>query len=596
MADFPGPFTAEQLDAARGYYGVPGVNMSDAGAPAPAAPPPVDPAAIPLPNPADYFGAPLAHPVGAATPPPVTLAPAGPPPPPPAGAGALPPSLQATLGKTLGAPPPTAPAGPREYDPSMGAFTLTAPKPPLKELPGPTAQDDREFAALNKALVSHPARPAGGGGPANPDPYGRKAAEARLLQTYDAQAKAQEDMSVAEADRAAVRASRLNELSDLKLDDAYHERAMQLDYDERNAKMTAEAQRQLDEVRKQKVDPDRLMKGEGMQFAAIVGGMLGGMYMGLNKLQSNPFIDQLNKRIERDINTQETNIDNARKGAAEQMNLVREQRAVWKDAQMARLQTRALAYESVLTSIDAEAARADAPIAQARAEQAKQAILREKSTLERDIAARREQLAASAAASQAAQARALQGEMRKTFGDTYEKALAAGLAPAAAEQEAHRMVANQFFPDRVPERSTMPGPGGTDPLSMVPKDQRAEAAKELREHSDRENAKKLLDEAYAKYADSSVTSPSQREALKAQVRGIIKPHMKGANSDADLEKLIEPLVPAGGLTTDEAQRTKLAAAKRLLDGSGTTPILDRAAPGWKGPAPVQKFDPTGKPR
>ncbi len=500
-------------------------------------------------------------------------------------------------------PPPAAPGGltaadvgkPPEASLSTSDFVAGAPVPTATVNTGGAAPaDDREFAAFRKLQDTRTssAKPAATGKP-NPDPFGVKGAQSKYLGTFDTERTAQQAIGAAEAARAGTVAGLRGNLAQQQQEDAVAQ-ANERDLAQRgfDAHM-AEAQQQLDEVRNQKIDPNRLMKTDGMGLMAIIGGLFGGLYMGLNKLDHNPFLDDLNKKIDRDIAAQEKDIDNAHRDVGDRMNLLREQRATFKDNELAKLQTRQLMYEATRNSIEAEAAKYDQPIVAARAQQAISVLDREQAKTDLSIKEAAQRTALAQAAAQSARDRAMQLEQRKQFSETYDKNIAAGMSPAQAESEAHRMITNLYnggAGQRPADASQV-----SDPVSAVPKDQRTEAVKELREHSDRENGKKALDKAYADYFKSDVSDQSKRNALKAAVRGIIKPHMKGANSDADLEQLIEPLVPAGGVTTESAQRSKLASAKALLDAEGTTPILDRHAPGWRGPAPVQKFDLKGKP-
>ncbi len=220
-------------------------------------------------------------------------------------------------------------------------------------------------------------------------------------------------------------------------------------------------------------------------------------------------------------------------------------------------------------------------------------IQRERGKIDLSIKTAVQQHQQAMAAAGAAQARAQQLEMRKAFGDTYEKHIAAGSSPATAEAEATRMVKN-LFGGGAGERPAAATGAGSDPLANVPKTERTEAAKELREHSDRENAKKALSTAFTNFLAAGVTDRSARDAFRAQARGLLKPHMKGANSDVDMDQLINPLIPEGGFTTDGAQQAKLGAALALLDAEGTTPLLDRHSPGWKGAEPVKQTGTDGK--
>ncbi len=575
--DFPGPYSPEQLAQIQSYYGVSDVNMSAA----PPAAPLVDAGAY-----YNYNPEPDLPPAGPPVAPAAPIRPVG--------------AQLSQLGNPQTAPfSGTGPAAPPREPESIVIETppgaLPAPGPT-----GPSAQDDREYAAFRRLQETHPpvARSGGGGGGghANPDPYGVKGARGALLGTYDTEAEAMQHQATAEGDRAAMVGDRRAELARQQQEDAAIRAAETEEAQRGFDSHMSTLQQQVDEVRAKKVDPDRLMKTDGMALRAVVGGLLGGLYMGLNRLDHNPFLDDLNRQIDRDVAAQEKDLDNERHGVANKMTLLSQQRAAFKDNDLAKLATRSQMYEATKNAIEAEASKYDQPIVQARADQAVTALTREKDKNDLAFKTQAQQAAASAAAAQAAQTRTMQTEMRKAYGDTYEKLIASGASPSTAEAEAIRQTQNMFRGGAGAREPSAPGTG-KDPIANVPKDQKSEAAKELREHSDRENAKAALTKAYAQYGQSSVLSSSERNALKATVRGIIKPHMKGANSDADLEALIEPLVPSGGATTNAAQASKLRAAKALLDAEGTTPILDQHSPGWRGPAPVQHLDlDGGKPK
>lgn len=585
---FPGPLSPEEIARVQAYYG-----GTDVSSPA-AAPPPPDPGLIgpPSPPPADagtYYD--------------YNPAPDAPPPPP----AVKPFSWNApgfedkkpgphTMFAGSPAPPlvPHSPRAPAAEPPLIG--------PPKDPTTGgeATPKEDREFNALVAHLNAKEGSKktgggaSGGGKAANPDPYGVKAANAAVLGTYDAQKAGIGAQVGAEGDKAAYLAVQRGQLAQQQREDAEIQMREQ---DEANRTFDShmnELQAQMDTVRNQKIDPSRLMKSDEFAFGAVLGGIFGGMYMGLNKLDHNPFLDDLNKTFDRDIAVQEKNIDNAQKGVGNQMSFLREQRTTFKDNQLAKLAAKRAMYEAAGNAIEAEAGKYDQPIAQARAAQAIATVDREKGMLDKQIKEHAQLVAQQQAAAGAAQTRALQLEQRKAFGDTFDKLVAAGASPVVAEAEATRMVQN-LYGGGAGERPAA-GPGAADPVSMVPKDQRTEASKEFREHSDREHAKKALADAYAEFAGSDMLDVSQRNALKARVRGIIKPHMKGANSDADLEQLIEPLVPQGGATSAHAQASRLRSAQKLLDAEGTTPTLDQHAPGWRGAPKVQQTNPDGTPK
>lgn len=588
MANYT-PFTPEQLASAQSYYGVP----------APSGPAPGDPGFA-----ASILGAP---------PPPAPVAtPAGPAPGDP-GFGLA--QVMALPPPTPAAPPPGMPVisapGAAEAIQANNASIAQARKPLVAGIPtitmdlpaqapaalSPTARDDAEFAAYKRLLETRkaPAASGKGGAPANPDPFGVKAAQAKVLGTFDEERDAVKAGAKAEGDRAALVARERQALAAQQQEDAaLHAREVehaQKSFDEQ----MGEVGRQLDAVRSQKIDPSRLMHGDGMGVLAVVGGLLGGMYQGLNKLQSNPFLDDLNQQIDRDIAAQEKNIDAAHRDVSDRMNLLREQRATFKDNDLAKLQTRQLMYEATKQSIEAKAAEFDDPIKQAQAAQAVSAIDRSQATLEKDIKERAQAVAQQQAAAAAAQTRAQQAEMRSTFKDTYEKALAQGMDPAKAEAEAARMVQNTFA-GGAPAREASPTGAAVDPVAASPKDQRAAAQKELEEHSKAEAGVRAIEKSFALYAKTGFTSPRQLDAFKSNIGGAYKAGLgPGVSSENDFKFFIEPNLPSP-TDTNETLAVKREAIVSSLRSKIATPTLDRYAPGWRGPAPVQTFGLDGKPK
>ncbi len=584
MADFPGPFDPDELARAQAYYG--GAALSSSAA----APPP------PAESPADYYGPPIAPPVVA---PPAAVAP---PPAPLRPVGAQLSQIGDPQGRSLsflGAAQAPPPASPPPTDAAGNRWRPYAPKPEAPAPPaGPTPGDDKEFAAFRR--LQDTKKPASGGGkgggsPANPDPYGVKGAQSKYLGSFSDEAAAIRRGVDAEGERNAMAGEAHGALAQLQQKDALIRERELADAQAGFDTHMGEAQKQIDEVRAKKIDPQRLMQSDGMVITAILGGVFGGLYQGINKLDKNPFLEDLNRHIDRDMAAQEKDISNEQQGVTNKMNVLREQRATFKDNDLAKLQTRSLMYAATEEAIKAEAAKFDSPIAQAHADQAVAAVERERAKNDLQIKTQAEHAANARAAAGAAAARAQALEARKAFGDTYEKHIAAGSSPAVAEAEANRMVQNLFQGGAGARPEAATG-ASADPLANVPKSERSEATKELREHSDREHAKQALSTAYSNFLSAGVTDRSARDAFRAQARGILKPHMKGANSDVDMDQLINPLIPEGGFTTDAAQGQKLKAATALLDAEGTTPLLDRHAPGWKGPAPVKQYGTDGKPR
>jgi len=366
MADFPGPFSPEELALAQGYYGVPGVNMSDAGAPAPM--PAATPAAPPPPDPASYYGPPVA----------VTMP------------ATLPPEDPAAIVSPMSSQAPAAPMSTPPKGPPREPQSFVREEPGVQPFGPPVAPQG--FATSNYAK----SMPRGGGG--SPDPFGVKGATRDYLGTFDDEKGALRRQAIAEGDRANMMSEQEQILAQAKADDAV---VMRLEREEANrifGESMREQERQLAEVREKKIDPDRLMREDGMQFKALVGGLLGGLYMGMTKGQSNPFMDQLNRQIDRDIGAQEKNIANERAAVADRMNMLKEQRAIFRDNETANLQARNLYYEAIKEHIAGMSAQYDEPIVHARADQGIAQVDRAQKDIQRQLAEREQQRAASAAA------------------------------------------------------------------------------------------------------------------------------------------------------------------------------------------------------
>jgi hypothetical protein len=465
-----------------------------------------------------------------------------------------------------------------------------------------TPAEDREYNALLAHIDAKKgqkpgSQAAGGAGkPGNPDPFGVKAANAAVLGTYDAQKAGISAQAGAEGDRAAVVASRRAILAQQQQEDA-EIHARELDDAQRGFDShMAEIRNQLDTVRNEKIDPSRLMKQDGFAFGAVLGGIFGGMYMGLNKLDHNPFLDDLNKTFDRDIAVQEKNLDNKQKGVEHSMNLLREQRATFKDNDLAKLATKRAMYEATGNAIEAEAGKYDQPIAQARAQQAIAGIDREKGMLDKQIREHAQLVAQQQAAAGAAQQRAALVEKRKAYADTYEKVIASGASPAVAESEAARQMMIMYGGGAGERPASSPGAAGADPVSLVPKAQQESAIKEREAHAKAEAGARHVDKLFASYDKTSLTDPRKLASYQASIAGVVKQNAgPGMSSDEDYTRFIEPNLPKWN-DTAETLATKRKAITDGMRASVATPTLDQHAPGWRGPAPVKQFNLDGTPK
>ena len=422
MGDFdgiPGPFspTPEQIEAARRFYGSSQAdpNLTSSGAQPPMSV--VEPPGAPAPT----VEAPQ-------------LAPMGPPPPPaPTPMVAQPgwnptPQTEADAMNFMAAKPTTTPYG--NVDAARYFSTPSAPKPNYSgwEGPDPIAafeagvnggkvglrQPIKQTFGDKQDLGHAPAARSGGGGSGNSDPFGLRAAQKNLRGTYDTEGAAIQHGADAEKSRADGMAAGQMELARQKQQDAMDaqtEAKLQADH---FRSYQEETQRQLDDVKEQKIDPGRLYEDGGAKVLAIFGGVLGGMYMGRNKLTSNPFLDQMNKNIDRDIAVQEKNIANNMVSVSERRSLLGDMRATYKDETLAKAQAKNLYYESAKEQLAAQAATYDNPLIQARADQAITALTREQAKLDITGAMQRAAAASAAAAAKlAAQERARKADLEE---------------------------------------------------------------------------------------------------------------------------------------------------------------------------------------
>ncbi len=409
-----GPLSPEalaELDRARMYYG-----GSDVSSPASAPPPPgaigptapLNAASIPAFNPADYFG-----------PGPAKVTVGGPPlPPAPGDASGLPANVQGGLETAFGAPPPKASASLPDYTggPILGIAPGSATAARAAGVPAamkadaaaektkPTAAEDAAYAAALSHFGSGSAKPsAGGGGAAGPrGPSDYEKGVKGLRGTYDEDKGSTQRGADAEKDRAALIAAGAQEIAQQKIDDQQAQAMEAANARQHFDDYSAETQRQIDDVRSKRIEPNRAYNDTGSAVLAVIGGALGGLYQGLNKMATNPFIEQMNKTIDRDIAAQESDLRTQKEGIGERKGLLNEMRATYKDEALAKLQARNLYYEGAKEALAAKASEYDSPAIQSRADLAITALSREQTKLDINEAIRK--AAAAQAAGAAAEA------------------------------------------------------------------------------------------------------------------------------------------------------------------------------------------------
>lgn len=352
-----------------------------------------------------------------------------------------------------GAAPAAAPAKP--LSPEMGAFqtgarlsadVANAPPPPVG---GPTPADDAAFERA-KSQAHARARPSGGGGPVNADPFGMKAANAGIVGSIDAQHAAKEREVNASTDRIALLGEHKSRIAKMQQDDATIARLEEEEATKRFEGQMAEMQQQLADVRSKKIDPSKYMSDRGTfgLFAGVLGGVIGGAYQGLHKLAKNPFLEELHEQINTQMTADEKNIANERAAVGEQMSLLAMNRAVYKDKKLADMQTRAMYLEASKTALEADMADTDSEIAKAHAQQGIAAVDLQLAQQKKAFIQESRQLAAAGAGAMYAR----QKERQATFKEIYKEALEKGLSPAQSEAEAMRISAILYAPQLVGER------------------------------------------------------------------------------------------------------------------------------------------------
>lgn len=413
----------EELARAQAYYGGAGISSQ--------APPPIDPASYygppaPPPAPADLPVTDLGELGGPPVSSPALSNPAGTPQSFWNGTGNSAPSRGAFAPVAVAADPvpaPVAPAGP-----SITALLARGPAPSDLEKPAvPSGASDAAAKALaHFGGAGGKPKPSGGGGgvagPRGPSDYekGTKA----LRGTYDEDKGATQRGATAEEDRANLIASGAQDIAKQKMDDQAIQQMEAANARQHFDDYSAETQRQIDDVRSKRIEPNRAYSDTGSAVLAAIGGALGGLYQGINKLSSNPFIDQMNKNIDRDIAAQETDLRTQKEGIGERKGLLAEMRATYKDEALAKLQARNLYYEGAKEELAARAAEYDSPAIQSRADLAITALTREQTKLDINEAIRKAAAAqAAGAAAEAMRQRDFENRLKLHHAQTEDRKL-----------------------------------------------------------------------------------------------------------------------------------------------------------------------------
>ncbi len=387
---YPGPLSQEAIDQ-DAYWGGAGIS-SPASVPVPATPvvPPPAPAAPAVPfgnvNLANYFG-----------PAPANSAPT------PEPASTWNPAEQTTAdaARFMGKPAPPSVGVPSVTSLRSGSAAMNAEMQGAPPKGQATPEQERAAAALAHfggapLPGTKPKGSGGGGGPSGPSAYDK--ANAAMRGTYDADKDALQRGTNADKDKADLIASGAADIARTKMEDQAIEQVEAANAAKHFEDYSAETQRQIDDVRSQTIQPNRAYADSGEAALAWVGGVLGGIYQGLNHLSSNPAIDQMNRVIDRDIAAQEHDQATKKGAIAERKGLLADMRATYKDEALAKIQAKNLYYEAAKEQLAAEAATYDSPAIQARADQAITALTREQTKLDINEAIRKAAAAQAAAA------------------------------------------------------------------------------------------------------------------------------------------------------------------------------------------------------
>lgn len=450
MADYPVPLSPEaaaEEARVRAYYGGEGLSSSGAVGSSSAA---ADPAAA-------YYSA-------------------GPPPPPPAFPS--PPPEGAMLPPSVPQPPP----GPPVEPPMPPAFPHPPPADAAPQAPAGPPPAPREPVSFTRG-PSAPQRPQGPARPGNPDPFGQKAATAKMMGAYDAQIGAAHDMGTAQIDKAHAEAGLYAETSRRMKEDADLARQEDATYAKHFDAQMSEIQRQMDDVRTRKIQPMSMRSDDpGLDAIGFIGAVVGGIYAGLTG-KDNPFLAEMNKIIDRQIAADEKNLENEREGVHQKFNLLGQQRQIFQDHRLAREAARNLYYEGLKQDILAEGANQDAKAYKANADEAAADITLLQGGLQKQLADAAARQSAAAAAARTARAK----EVQEAYRTTYDKALASGLAPSQAEFEARRMIDVLYAGGGQTQRGPEP-PGGEFALGKAGREKIAAERYEAQHTSDEFNA------------------------------------------------------------------------------------------------------------
>lgn len=460
---------------------------------------------------------------------------------------------------------PPRPDGPAKVEPYLAYKTAVAPDTTLTgEGQGGGALDSLRDANW---------KPVGAGGTPRTGAAGTPGYEKEIAAGRQGQREAYGEMKRSKADAAMSEASKVHVVAELTRDaeDAYRYAAKQkLDADEQRANELARhretTDKLVDEVRNGKVDPDRYYRNmstvEGIANTASM--VLGGMLQGWNGMAENPAAKSIRQRVEDDMHSQQSVIDNKKTAIQARNTTFGQLEKINGDRSLSESQFMIGGLESAKRTIEQRAKELDSPTAWARAKEAIAGI---------DLELEKENEKWGNASKAAAE----------------RKAAAAGARAAAAQKYADERAdkARAFSQkDRelsIEENKALHGPGGAN----------AALIKETENEAAGKAAQKSFDSAWDATVGETLgpvtgfmvnhlgarVEPQQEARQKAGVARLISGYKlannggTGMNSDKDMEAAIMPLLPKNG-DSETTLTWKKARIDEALKANYVTPYLD----------------------
>lgn len=304
---------------------------------------------------------------------------------------------EANYSEPVGVPPPTSLAEPMASMPTLPAASVHGYEDPSQGMsvgnpaeyqatPPPPGSIGAAMSKLSNAssnaVPPTPPAPSASNDNAQPKPAGvgggnisklgkeREQARADLMATYDKQAQQATELGDLQAAQAAesgkIRAQAALQ-NESELAEANKHRQM---VDDRVNQRMQEHEKDLNDIANQKVDPNRFMAQAGTmgQISAAIGiglGELGRAFVG----GENPAMKQVQSAIERDVRSQEFNIQNRRAVAEQKRGMIAEMRAQGMSEYDARMKAMASGWQIAENKAQAAAEQAKSPIIKKQAEQ-----------------------------------------------------------------------------------------------------------------------------------------------------------------------------------------------------------------------------------